>query len=283
MELTSIGMNNLQAFRFYFNLENYGRLLSDPTVLGIGVTEYGVACGALIFSVTGQNVRLLSLFIHPDYRNRGFATALLDYVIGMSEEDEGINSIYTEYYEGNEQKGLRAFLEGYHFRFEHKEVAEYSCKLTQIKKLTYFTDIQQVRINSNISLLEEIPGYQWKQFLNEMENKGENLISDEAETGVIDPKISTVRLNGDKVIGCIAFMRGEKSLTLLWAHLPQEQMADFVPMLKLAASQAFVLCTEDTQLIIPAISPASLKLIQKLMGEEIQVTEQLVRAELEIA
>jgi GNAT superfamily N-acetyltransferase len=283
MEITLIGNKNKEAFRYLMSREHYYELLGNKTVSGLGAVEDGLACAALVYTVEDQNARILSLYVDIDYRNKGFATELMDYFIAMCEAEEGVSGLSTLFAEREGAVSLRNFLEKYEFEFENLEMAGYECKLWDLKDIVYFKEAQLINPSSSLKYFETIPPYQLKQFFQEMTQNGENIIDAELACNCIDNHISVGYLKDDKLTGCITFMREENKLTLLWAYLSPETSLHFIPMLQLAVRSAFEICPPDTVFYVSAVNETSMQLLQKILGDTARKTEQLVEAVLAIA
>ncbi len=91
MTFTGIGEKNFEAFSGLLG----GSALSADKMY-IGVIEDEKAVGACEFSSDGSLLLIDSIFVSPEYRRRGIASAMLDEIISVARQ-AGADGVWTDY------------------------------------------------------------------------------------------------------------------------------------------------------------------------------------------
>ncbi len=80
MEFLSLDSDNLQWFAPLMPQQLPQRILRDEATMGVGVIMDDVACGTAVVVVTENMVELVYLMVAPQYRRKGVATGLIDWL-----------------------------------------------------------------------------------------------------------------------------------------------------------------------------------------------------------
>ena len=105
--ITYLTRQNAGAFKSLILPDEYNLIAQGKSVTALGLLDRGTACGALTGYYTDDiTFRITSLYIVPDYRRCGGATALIDVVKSLLSYDSVIEISFTF----EEDDGLSAFL-----------------------------------------------------------------------------------------------------------------------------------------------------------------------------
>ena len=125
MRLTAIGKENISAFRHLF-----GGFDHSSSILCVGAIEEESAAGVAAFSDMGDSLFLDYIYVAPEFRRRGIATALINETVSEL-IPLGLAALHVNYPEKADDihkfilaDGFRIFRDGKAFRVRVKDLIE---------------------------------------------------------------------------------------------------------------------------------------------------------------
>ena len=127
--ITFISKQNAAAFQSFILPDEYELIMQGKSVTALGLMDRKLACGALVGYFTDDiTFQITSLYIAPDYRRGGGATALLDVLKGVLSYNSVIEVNYTK----EDDDHLSDFFESCDFLSFSPEDTLYKVTLGQI-------------------------------------------------------------------------------------------------------------------------------------------------------
>lgn len=174
-------------------------------VYAVGAVEEQTetACGALVGYVRGGCFQLLSLFVSPEYRRRGYGNLLLGELVEVCrEEGIGIEASFSG--TGTETDSLAEFLKYWFFRREEQPQGEiYEISLGEALKSGYNKENSSVHVRR----LEECPD----RMVREISKRAYDSSAPVPEGGFFSPSI-------DRQISVVYEQEGRITAYLLFDH-----------------------------------------------------------------
>ena len=89
------------CFSYHWTQEQFRLGLRDGAYTVLGTFDNGDLTGYIAFSLIEDEMEILNLAVHPDFRRRGIGTALLDRAFGICRE-KGIAKSFLDVKESNQ-------------------------------------------------------------------------------------------------------------------------------------------------------------------------------------
>ena len=269
-----IGKEEVEYFTNFLLEDSVAAIRSGNPQVALGVSEDGVACGA-IAGVLKEHVFIIkSLYISPDYRGKGYGSDLLDflrYFLRNHTKVQGIMISYTITEE--EHLSLQPFLEKAFFQQEEDWGRTiYGIKLKDVKESPLY-DVSSV-CPSHIIPFTEIS-------TNLLENAAQNAQLAEVplpESSLTSDKIckelSCAVMEKDKVKGFAVVdysFAGHLTLSSIWTE--ECGIQQLPVLLKIIMNKAYEVYSEDTCVYFQAVNSSSVKLVKSLVPMAIPVSK----------
>lgn len=287
VELVFIGPNNYEPFidmlvpkaREEFYNQYLGELKddSDKDFFAFGVTEDDVACGVVgIVLETDSEAMITSLFVPRAYRRRGHGTELVlaaaDFAAAVADrhkltalvvKNDSIKSHLLPFFEYLEfAKQVSSDIASYHINLEklvNNALIQKSAKMCKKHDIKYFSQLKRAEMAS-------------------IANQGYGELAYMLSKNLIDKEISTCMVSANGVITDFVMIEKENEgvLNVAWiqAYLANGAM---IPLLITKALMAVVKkCKRDTKVVFSCINEASITLVKKLFGDDLEVLEEYI-------
>lgn len=276
MQLTRIGTKNQEAFRELMSKDCFMQLQEDSFITGLGVIEDGYACGALMFRKKQSILEIVSYYIHPDYRNLGFATCLMEALLDFCKKIKNIKIIFGIYREWEKEQKIGSFLSKRGWQLQDSNTDTYSFQLEDLRKLSYFKRIDEKIATTHIHSFGEVPASLIREFCMTMKKKEMNFMGKKILSGDIHANLSKVYIRDGKILSFAAVTKIEDALILEWLYTTKGYSNILFSMILEVAREALCMCSEKTRVYITTIHEESKKLLQGMIGDIIQFEEKKI-------
>ncbi len=274
MEL--IDLNAEQKERFYelITWDGLATLRTGDSV-AIGLLEDDEPAGAIVVDpgVIGD-AEIISLFVKPEHRRKGFGTELVSQALTMLFSVDNMYRLTLSFTE-NEKEGadLREFIRYLEFELvEDEEHGSYSFSLGDIASTKLISGIQ----TENVTPLSET----FSSVKNTILGKHPHL-RHFTDSGQLNEKLSCIIGNdsNDNSPACLIIGEEDDHLVVAWAETA-ENGAELMYMLKYAVEKGIEEYGDYKMITVPYINTNSKKIIEKLLGEKAVSSEKVWNATL---
>ncbi len=258
------------------NPEDYYKMItpegqeSFETLEGIvlGISEDGVPSGAVAAEPDEDgSVKITSLYVDPDHRRKGIGTELIYGVAGYIDYISGINRIETKFAENAvEGSDLKGFFEALDFDFElDEEHGSFSIRLGDAA-----TEVIERGSSENVLPYNKVTSVVKNTLMAERP-----FVRSAVAAGILDADMSCFledEMIDDPLQGCAIIAKTDDELVLIWAQAEGNKM-DLIKLLKHVVETGIKKYGPDQVIRIPYINDNSKKIIQKLVGDKLVVSE----------
>lgn len=191
---------------------------TETITLGIKAEE-DLFLGAAVFRENAHYMELLWIYVEPEFRRMGFATALIVRMMSVVETSEYFVGMYADY-ESKNQTELDALLSAMGFERKKQEWPAYSFRLSDMLRLHELVkknqDIQRM---SGLSRISECTDTMKKQYSNKLyQNEEVNLIELPIDWGNYDDDLSCVYSKGREIEGVFLLETDEQRINVAFAY-----------------------------------------------------------------
>ena len=159
MEIIRITRENWKAFESLMVVDAAAKILIPGSTFALGAVEDGNACGAIVVELAGQMANILSLYVLPEQRRKGYATELMIEAADFSVMCQPAYGFQVEFsVDLEEENGLEPFFRFCGLRLEEQEEEGcYYCLLEKASKVPILANKKQGGIKSfqNLTLSEK--------------------------------------------------------------------------------------------------------------------------------
>lgn len=262
MQVVPIMEENMKWF-LPFILPRIRDQLWKETMMPLGIMEEKTAFGALVMSFENEVVTIESLYISPEYRRRGAATALLEKAEQVFEQLKIPKTYQRVVYRKEEiYEGLQEFLNKKGFSEPETVGWEYGITLEQLKK--GFSFGQPVLSKEQIKPICMIPEFMIREYQYELRTK-EKGVWDSRLNFEIERDMSMVYLAKKKIQECLLFQKQEDGIVLEIPYLIVKPSVIFFSMLKKALDVAEKKYAPETTMFFQAITSEEEQLFQFIL------------------
>ncbi len=255
------------------SLEDYQKLISADGIeligegpcVAFGIAEDDFPVGAIVAGIDDGEGEIVSLFVLPKKRRRGYGTELVYEAINKLYDFDNLYSIKATFAENTEPNGLKEFFEFLEFEFEQDEIlGSFSFSLADLaasKKVKGKIDERVISLRDTLTTTKNAIKAKYGH------------IGDFSRYGRIDTELSCIVNDPDKEPGDVSCLfvgkvRKKKELVIVWAYAAENTL-DFIHMLRFAIVRALKKYGKDMLVRAPYINERSRTVIHKLLeGKE---------------
>lgn len=261
MEIIRITRENWKAFESLMVVDAAAKILIPGSTFALGAVEDGNACGAIVVELAGQMANILSLYVLPEQRRKGYATELMIEAADFSVMCQPAYGFQVEFsVDLEEENGLEPFFRFCGLRLEEQEEEGcYYCLLEKASKVPILANKKQGGIKSfqNLTLSEK----------NSLTQEPPLFMTLYMKENQIEPDMSGFITEDGKIRGCCVFVNMDDELSLAWLRVEPDQKLGVIPLLQQALEAAAAKYPADTRIMIPVVNRQSKQLMEKLLQD----------------
>lgn len=158
MQLTRITQNNFNYFKDFFPDPEKYELGRAKELCLLGAVLDGCACGALALNISDSQTELAWIYVAPEYRNRGIAREMLDFLLREENDLGTIIAVYPD--EGESGFFLDRLFFEHNFLIDTYKSFEFSFSVDDALKsprLAFLKNFQNKDKHHRFFTLEEAP------------------------------------------------------------------------------------------------------------------------------
>ncbi|MCR5031969.1 MAG: GNAT family N-acetyltransferase [Lachnospiraceae bacterium] len=232
-------------------------LAEDEKPVGVVIADPGVTGDASI----------VSLYVKPEERRKGYGTDLMDMAFNMLYAYDNIYTLELSFAENQlEEPGLKEFLEFLEFELEKDESrGAYSFTLADAAR----SDKLKGEISGDVIPLKDVS----KMAKNELVMAHPAIVT--TESVILDENTSCVIKGKEKekeVESMLILGKEKDDLVVLWAQA-REGSLDLINMMRYVVVEALKTYGKEQIVRAPYINEHSKKILEKLLGDNLNVSE----------
>ena len=268
MKIIQINGENIAAFEGMMTLEAACYLRYSTDTLGYGIDNDGKAGGSLVIRLLEDGrTELMSVFVVPELRRRGYATELFYNAVNVAEINGNHQGIFANYItDVNDSQGINAFL-----RYFDAEITEkagertYLCTLGDIKNIPVIkkSDKRGVISYNELSNREK----------NSLIRDGNEMLPLYMQAGCIDGDVSCFIRKDSRLKACLIMNRRADGLTLDWVRISKSEPLAFMKLIRYGIDAMMGKYPDELQIKIPTINLNSAGLTEKLFKDSAKIVE----------
>lgn len=268
MDTTRIDKDNLQYFESLLLPHSTEQIRTDAPVFALGAVDDGMACGALVGGPVGSAFYLECLFVAPSCRGRGAGTALLDELLRIAGQMDGLSELRCEFTIGCEDhEKLKAFLQKNGFALENVDDGIVAVPLASLGELAFYKNTQSA---VPIRLFSELSDNMIRALDRRLTADAGALFDQPIDKTPLDRDCSTATVKGTNIDACLLIERkSEKLISLAYADAGSSVGSGhvFSSMLITTYRMGLKKYPPDTSVLIQPVTPISQALVARLAPE----------------
>ena len=263
MEVFLLDKENIDRFEAMMGGANAVNVLYDGATFGLGLVHNNEIYGEIVVKLQDAEAVIKSLYIMPEHRREGAATALLLEASAYANMNENVDGFSVEFTENlEEDNGLKAFFEFCGFDLEIQEdITSYSMTVGDLAGNPYLKNCDTEALKSYSQLTHEERHELLKEDLHYMPLYVQN--------NLVEPDVSQFLIENGRMQGLIVVVPEEDALSIAWMRISPGDYKQLIPILCSAAKAAENKYEPTKRIILPIISKEANQLVNKLFGDKL--------------
>ena len=267
--ITQITKKKIDSISHMLAPEIVSAVKEGQPVTALAAVEDDTAVGALGGVVDGDTFEIISIYVIPSRRRNGAGTALMKTIFELAdEEDLMVRAEYTPM--DSEGKTIEPFLNALDFIKESAVFPVYCCEALG----SFSIDSKNLPgTMSEILTFAEAPEKLIRDAIKQSREEDGMLGDIEGFMGIIKKGLSFLAARKGMIQACVMAEQIQKDailLTPVWGVKPD--MEEMRMMLSFAFDEMRASLLPDTSIIIPALNPETLEIIEEICGTSAIVT-----------
>ncbi len=274
MDITRIEQDNFYAFEPYFTAQIKKEIMMNPNLVMYGAFDEEAeneTTGVIVGDPEEFGMTIRYLYVDESRRREGIGSFLLEALSQYCLMVE-IEAFAVEYPETSELAVVAAFFDEAGFSKEYNPVREYSMRVSDVRKLKMFKDIDNFKVPAGIESFSQMKRAVLNAFSGELFRRGDTCLSKLLEEGPLDEDLSFAYVEDNKILAVVAASVDGKDVTLEWAYSDPEKYALLLPTIKTFASKISPVVGDDAVMHVMGMTEAADGLIEGIFKESISET-----------
>ena len=237
----------------------------------IGLTSEEYAAGALVFERIRDRLEVLSLYVLPDFRNRGGSKLLLNALEAIASKLDYIVTASFSMVDSETELLEKAFINA---DFQKREDVDYKTYIVTLAECEDAESLKNVKKNSKIKYFSELTENKLKSYNKQAEEKFAPLPVDGLMSKKVDRELSAVyeengRIKGYVVIENISYKNG---IRVAAAYNGSDNPLILMWLLKASLSEAEKKYDENIPLVIDVVDDTADRFVRYILPEVSEVS-----------
>ena len=278
--ISRITKNKVDSIQDMLAPEVVDAIKNDLPATALAVVDGDEAVGALSGAVDGDTFEIVSLYVAPEKRRKGAATALMKKLFSFLDEEKlSVRAEYTP--ADNEAKTLKPFFRSLDFTREEMTFPVY-CLINADQ-----FNVDYRSLPGSMSSIESFSEASRKVLASYGLNKDAKLLgpSELLVDENVNENMSFVTVEKSKVRACLItekYLRGSVKMTPYWFEEPDSKdVGDMKVMLYYAFDEVRKTYAPQTQVVMMVLDPDSGDIVDEFFGQNANVTESFLKTHYE--
>ena len=237
----------------------------------IGLTSEEYAAGALVFERIRDRLEVLSLYVLPDFRNRGGSKLLLNALEAIASQLDYIVTASFSMIDSETELLEKAFINA---DYQKRDDVDYKTYIVTLAECEDAESLKNVKKNSKIKYFSELTENKLKSYNKQAEEKFAPLPVDGLMSKTVDRELSAVyeengRIKGYVVIENISYKNG---IRVAAAYNGSDNPLILMWLLKAALSAAEKKYDENIPLVIDVVDDTADRFVRYILPEVSEVS-----------